>query len=126
MVELLETSNILRNATSKSLVIMDELGRGTSTKDGKSIAKAVLSYLQNINCRVFFSTHYQNLVSLNNGFSTGFMNICIKNNIVIFLYKLVNGICEDSNGIHVAKLAGVPEEILLQAEKYKQEFKSYK
>ncbi|WUR02643.1 DNA mismatch repair protein MSH6 [Vairimorpha necatrix] len=120
MVELNETCHILKNATNRSLVIMDELGRGTSTKDGECIARAVLKKLEEIKCRVLFSTHYHNLILMK--YSHGFMNTMIKGGRVVFLYKLKEGRCEDSNGVYVAKLAGVPEEIIKRAEVYKNKY----
>ncbi|KAK6089201.1 hypothetical protein P3W45_001828, partial [Vairimorpha bombi] len=126
MIELLETSNILKNATSKSFVIMDELGRGTSTRDGECIAFSVLNKLKTIGCRVLFSTHYHNLISDNLDYSLGYMDTRIQERDVIFLYKLVKGVCTDSNGIYVAKLAGVPDNVISLASSYKEEIRSSK
>ncbi|KAF9762263.1 DNA mismatch repair protein Msh6 [Nosema granulosis] len=112
MVELSEISTVLRFATEKSFVLVDELGRGTSVKDGKSIAKAVVEKLQEMQCRVLFSTHYHCLIR---DAALCYMDSKIVNNDLIFLYKLKEGECKDSNGIYVAKLAGVPNEIIKQA-----------
>lgn len=117
LVEMTETANILRSATEKSLVIMDEVGRGTSTEDGLSIAWAVSEYLlNNIKCRTLFATHYheltriehQNLVLL-------CMEVSQQGESVTFLRKVKVGASENSYGIHVAKLAGVPEQVIRRA-----------
>ena len=120
-VEMEETQNILRNATRNSLVIMDELGRGTSTKDGKVIAKTILSVLENrIKCRVLFTTHYHDIIEWcknekNIGLYYMESNVDEKTKDISFLYKFKKGICPESYGISVAKLAGLPESIINMA-----------
>ena len=117
-VEMEETKNILQNATINSLVIMDELGRGTSTNDGKIIAKTVLFIIENnIKCRTLFTTHYHDIIDWcknQNGIDLFFMdsNVDDKSKDITFLYKFKRGICPESFGISVAKLAGLPEEII--------------
>ncbi|CAO3601033.1 unnamed protein product [Absidia cylindrospora] len=121
MVELAETSKILHEATPRSMVILDELGRGTSTFDGYAIAYSVLHYLAtHVGCLTMFSTHYHTLCR---EFER---NPCIKNmhmgymmdedeHRVIFMYKLTNGICEKSFGMNVANMAGIPKPIIDKA-----------
>ena len=133
-VELSETSTILNNATKDSLVILDELGRGTSTFDGVAIASAVVDKLCNdIQCRTLFATHYHNLVEdyrRKDGISLGNMTCLLQNNessedtgkMVTFLYKLRGGSCDDSYGLNVARLARLPNEVLVQAKKKSDEF----
>ena len=119
MVEMNETAYILNNATKHSLVILDEIGRGTSTLDGVSIAWSVLCYLNNkISCRTLFATHYDELSHLTKKFT----NIVIKQmavkkwfNEVIFLYKLISGKSANSFGIYVAEMAGLPKEVINHA-----------
>lgn len=122
MVELYETSNILRNATKHSLVILDELGRGTSTFDGYAIAYSVIRYLaEKIKCRTLFSTHYymltEELLSHPN-IDMFHMKCVIDNSIseVIFLYKFVKGVCQKSYGLNVARMAGISQDIVESAE----------
>lgn len=121
MVEMSEVANILRNATSKSLLILDEIGRGTSTFDGLSIAWAVTEYISNkktIGAKTLFATHYHELTELE-GKIDGVNNYCIavKENgeDIIFLRKIVKGGADKSYGIQVAKLAGVPRAVLDRA-----------
>jgi DNA mismatch repair protein MutS len=121
LVEMTETANILKNATSKSLIIMDEIGRGTSTYDGLSIAWAVLEYIHNkkvLGEKTLFATHYHELTSLEN--KKGIKNLSIaiseENDRITFLHKIVEGASAKSYGIHVAELAGMPEELILYAE----------
>jgi DNA mismatch repair protein MutS len=117
MVEMTETANILNNATSKSLIILDEIGRGTSTFDGISIAWAVAEYLHdnpNSSARTLFATHYHELTELSltcKGIQN--YNVAVKEygGQVIFLRKIVKGSTDKSYGIHVAKLAGLPKEV---------------
>ena len=115
MVEMTEVANILRNATSKSLVILDEIGRGTSTFDGLSIAWAVVEYIADkdkCGAKTFFSTHYHELTELE-GQIDGIKNYCIsvkeQGDNIIFLRKIIRGGADKSYGIQVAALAGVPE-----------------
>ncbi len=123
MVEMMEVSNILKNATSSSLVILDEIGRGTSTYDGLSIAWAVAEYIADKNklgCKTLFATHYHELIDLANR-CDGIRNLSVavkeKGEDIIFLRKIVEGGTDESYGIHVAKLAGVPKQVLQRAYK---------
>lgn len=126
-VEVNETSAILRHATRHSLVLLDELGRGTSTHDGMSIAHAVVKELSTkIHCRTLFSTHYHHLVE---GFTSdpnvylGHMACMVENEneddptqeTIVFLYKFARGACPKSYGFNAAKLAGIPPEIIKRA-----------
>lgn len=123
-VELSETAKILNHCTDKSLVIIDELGRGTSTFDGVSIAEAVLHYLIEVkkSC-VLFSTHYNMICdtfSKNKNVGLFYLNCLVdeEKKVVTFLYKLVRGISPKSYGIHVAHMAGIPIEIIENASNY--------
>lgn len=117
LVEMTETANILRSATEKSLVIMDEVGRGTSTEDGLSIAWAVSEYLlNNIKCRTLFATHYHELTRIeHNKLVLLCMDVLEQGESVVFLRKVKVGASENSYGIHVAKLAGIPESVIKRA-----------
>ena len=117
LVEMTETANILRSATEKSLVIMDEVGRGTSTEDGLSIAWAVSEYLlNNIKCRTLFATHYHELTRIEHkNLVLLCMEVLEQGESVVFLRKVKVGASENSYGIHVAKLAGVPEKVINRA-----------
>ncbi len=122
MVEMDEAANIVNNATSNSLVILDEIGRGTSTYDGVSIAWALAEYLINfVKVRTMFATHYHELLALGESSSNLVTNLSIQvhedeeNEEVIFLRKIVEGGTNRSYGIHVAKLAGLPDEVLYRA-----------
>lgn len=117
LVEMMETANILRSATNKSLVIMDEVGRGTSTEDGLAIAQAVSEFLINdIKCKSFFATHYHELTRMEH---KSIKKLCLEiydeNGSLVFLRKVKEGITENSYGIHVAKLAGVPQSVIDRA-----------
>ena len=119
MVEMSEVSNILKNATNNSLLILDEIGRGTSTFDGLSIAWSVIEYIsKNLTSKTLFSTHYHELTELE-GLLDGVKNyqISVKeyNNSIIFLRKIIRGGANRSFGIEVASLAGLPEEVLNRA-----------
>lgn len=119
MVEMVEVANILKNATNKSLALLDEIGRGTSTFDGLSIAWAVMEHISNnMNMKTLFSTHYHELTELE-GVLEGVKNyrITVKefNDEVIFLRKIVRGGANKSFGIAVAKLAGLPSEVISRA-----------
>ncbi|HIY18038.1 MAG TPA: DNA mismatch repair protein MutS [Candidatus Blautia avistercoris] len=121
MVEMTEVANILRNATNKSLLILDEIGRGTSTFDGLSIAWAVIEHISNtklLGAKTLFATHYHELTELE-GKIPGVHNYCIavkeKGDDIVFLRKIVKGGADKSYGIQVAKLAGVPETVLSRA-----------
>jgi DNA mismatch repair protein MSH6 len=119
MVELSETSSILRDSTERSFIIIDELGRGTSTRDGECIARAVLEYLKRKNNHVLFSTHYHKIVGQSTGVSNGYMSSAIREGSIVFLYKLVDGVAMDSHGLYVARMAGVPESVVARAEEIK-------
>lgn len=121
MVEMWEVSNILKNATSKSLVLLDEVGRGTSTYDGLSIAWSVIEYItknESLRCKTLFATHYHELVKLE-GTIKGVKNysVAVKKNddSVIFLRKIIEGGADESYGIEVAKLAGLPNAVIERA-----------
>jgi len=117
LVEMNETAFILRNVTEKSLIIMDEVGRGTSTNDGLSIAWAVSEYLLSVKVKTLFATHYHELSLIKNEHMINLhLEIIEENNEIIFLKRVREGSSEKSYGIHVAKLAGVPETILKRAE----------
>src|SRR5690554_234756 len=122
MVEMNELSNILRHATADSLLILDEIGRGTSTFDGLSIAWAVLEYLWNperIGARALFATHYHELTVLEDNLpGVENLNIAVsrEDDRIIFLRKIIPGGSDESYGIEVARLAGLPEEILCRAD----------
>lgn len=118
LVEMTETALILRSATKKSLVIMDEVGRGTSTEDGLSIAWAVSEYLlNNIGCRTFFATHYHELTRMvHPSLQLLCLQVLEENNQIVFLKKIAYGATQNSYGIHVARLAGIPSPILERAE----------
>lgn len=117
LVEMTETANILRSATEKSLVIMDEVGRGTSTEDGLSIAWAVSEYLLNeIKCRTLFATHYHELTRMEHEkLKLLCMDVLQQGDTVTFLRRVKEGASENSFGIHVAKLAGVPDNVIRRA-----------
>lgn len=119
LVEMTETANILRSATSSSLVIMDEVGRGTSTEDGLSIAWAVSEYLlNNIKCRTLFATHYHELTRIENpSLILLCMEVAQQGETVTFLRKVKTGASENSFGIHVARLAGIPQVVIDRANK---------
>lgn len=122
-VELIETSLILSNCTEDSFLIIDELGRGTSTYDGSAIVYAVLNYLAHVKkCRLLFSTHYNFIITsfLNDpSISTGYMSYLLEQvngqDRVTFLYKLVEGVCPESFGLNVARLSMIPESVLSRA-----------
>jgi DNA mismatch repair protein MutS len=123
MVEMAETANILQNATNRSLIILDEIGRGTSTYDGLAIAYAVTEYLLTIQekkAKTLFATHYWELTELE-GKIPGIVNYNVAvqevENSIVFLHKIVKGGTDKSYGIHVAKLAGIPETVIKRAEK---------
>jgi len=116
MVEMVETANIINNATDKSLVILDEVGRGTSTYDGLALAWAITEYIATkLKCRTLFATHYHELTELAELFKNiKNCNVAVREwmDEVVFLHRIVPGGTDKSYGIHVAKLAGVPESIL--------------
>ncbi|HHD2753142.1 TPA: DNA mismatch repair protein MutS [Clostridium perfringens] len=121
MVEMWEVSNILKNATENSLVLLDEVGRGTSTYDGLSIAWSVIEYIcknKNLRCKTLFATHYHELTKLE-GEIHGVKNysVAVKevDNNIIFLRKIIEGGADQSYGIEVAKLAGIPDDVINRA-----------
>jgi len=121
MVEMTEVAEILRGATNKSLVILDEIGRGTSTFDGISIAKSVAEYINNkIGCKTLFATHYHELIALekeNEGIRNYSVAVTKKGDDIKFLHKIVEGGTDNSYGIEVAKLAGLPQKVISEAKK---------
>ena len=127
MVEMTEVANILRNATSRSLLILDEIGRGTSTFDGLSIAWAVVEHISNtkiLGAKTLFATHYHELTELE-GKIPGVNNYCIavkeRGDDIVFLRKIVQGGADKSYGIQVAKLAGVPDSVISRAKELVEE-----
>ncbi|MDO4321597.1 MAG: DNA mismatch repair protein MutS [Lachnospiraceae bacterium] len=130
MVEMTEVANILRNATKNSLLILDEIGRGTSTFDGLSIAWAVVEHISNtklLGAKTLFATHYHELTELE-GKLTGVNNYCIavkeKGDDIVFLRKIIKGGADKSYGIQVAKLAGVPDSVIERAKELAEELTS--
>ena len=130
MAEMTEVANILRNATSRSLLILDEIGRGTSTFDGLSIAWAVIEYISNtkiLGAKTLFATHYHELTELE-GKLAGVNNYCIavkeRGDDIVFLRKIVKGGADKSYGIQVAKLAGVPDVVIERAKELVEELVS--
>jgi DNA mismatch repair protein MutS len=118
MIEMTETANILHNATDRSLVILDEIGRGTSTFDGISIAWAVAEHLLKVGCKTLFATHYWELTELEEhhaGASNVHVAVQEAADRIVFLRKIVAGSTDKSYGIHVARLAGLPQPVLKRA-----------
>ena len=121
LVEMNETANILNNTTNKSLIILDEIGRGTSTYDGLSIAWAIIEFIHNnksSSAKTLFATHYHELVDLANSLNRAFnLNVNVKeiDDDVVFLRKIIEGGTDKSYGIYVAKMAGLPNEVILRA-----------
>ncbi len=125
MVEMSEVSNIINNATNRSLIILDEVGRGTATYDGMSIASAIIEYLSNhLHAKTLFSTHYHELTSLE-GKLSGVKNyrVMVKewDGNIVFLHKIARGSANKSFGIEVAKLAGLPDELISRAKQILEE-----
>jgi DNA mismatch repair protein MutS len=120
MVEMTEAANILNNASARSLVILDEIGRGTSTYDGVSLAWAITEYLHNqVGCRTLFATHYHELAQLADQLGgLRNYNVLVREwqEEIVFLHKIAPGSADKSYGIHVARLAGVPEDVLQRAQ----------
>ena len=130
MVEMTEVANILRNATKNSLLVLDEIGRGTSTFDGLSIAWAVIEHISStklLGAKTLFATHYHELTELE-GTMNGVNNYCIavkeQGDDIVFLRKIVKGGADKSYGIQVAKLAGVPESVIIRAKELVEELSS--
>jgi len=120
MVEMVETAYILHRASERSFVILDEIGRGTATFDGLSIAWAVVEYLHNVNCcRALFATHYHELTILDERLHALTLH-CMKvkefNEQIVFLHEVIEGAADRSYGIHVAKLAGLPNAVIHRSE----------
>ena len=122
MVEMLETANIMNQANANSLVLMDEVGRGTSTQDGLAIAHACVNYLaDNIGCLTLFATHYFELTELAEQHPKMFNQHLVTQEIdgqLLLLHKIAKGSTHRSFGLHVAKMAGVPQALLTQAKAY--------
>lgn len=118
MVEMTETANICHHATQRSLVILDEIGRGTSTLDGLSLAWAIAEHLAAVRCRCLFATHYHEITSLAERFeNVGNLNVTVRewNDQIVFLHRIVPGSTDRSYGIHVAKIAGLPDGVVTRA-----------
>ena len=119
MVEMSETANILHHATSNSLVILDEIGRGTSTFDGLSLAWSIVEHIhQQLGTKTLFATHYHELTELAQRLQRVFnLNVAVKeyNDQIVFLRQIVDGAADQSYGIQVARLAGVPQPVLARA-----------
>ena len=128
MVEMKEACNALRNATNNSLILFDELGRGTATFDGMSLAQAILEYVaKNIKCKTLFSTHYHELTRLEHEFlNVKNVHVAAKEegNMITFLHKVRSGPADKSYGIHVARLAKMPDELLNRAQNILNEYES--
>ena len=121
MVEMMEANNAILNATENSLILFDELGRGTATYDGIALAQAILEYINdNIKCKTLFSTHYHELTSLDSKYPS-IKNVHVAaeldNNNLVFLHKVKNGSIDKSYGIHVAALANMPDNLINRASK---------
>ena len=124
-IEMEETKNILENATKNSLIIMDELGRGTSTKDGQIIDKTVLHQIEHKEARCLFTTHYHDIIEWckkESKIRLSFMEAKIdeENKDIQFKYKFIDGVCPESSGIEVAKLAGLPQKVINIAKEVKE------
>jgi DNA mismatch repair protein MutS len=130
MVEMTEVAGLLKNATSRSLLILDEIGRGTSTYDGMAIARAVLEYAANprqLGAKTLFATHYHELSTIENELpNVKNYNIAVKKrgDRMIFLRKIVPGATDDSFGVEVAKLAGLPKSVVTRAREILAELES--
>jgi DNA mismatch repair protein MutS len=119
MVEMSETANILNNATTESLIVLDEIGRGTSTFDGLSLAWSIIEYIHNVvGAKTLFATHYHELTELAEKYDrVRNYNIAVREwrDQIVFLRKIVEGGCDKSYGIQVARLAGVPTPVIVRA-----------
>lgn len=119
MVEMMEANNAILNATADSLILFDELGRGTATYDGISLAQAILEYVNdNIKCKTLFSTHYHEITSLDQKYRSiknVHVDAILEDNKLVFLHKIKNGSIDKSYGIHVASLANMPESLIKRA-----------
>ena len=130
MVEMNEVAQILKYATKNSLIILDEVGRGTSTYDGMAIARAVMEYIQlKIKAKTLFATHYHELMAMENvleGVKNYSVAIKERGNDIVFLRRIVRGGTDRSYGVHVARLAGLPKKVLDRAEEFLKEYDSDK
>ena len=128
MVEMMEASRAIKNATKNSLILFDELGRGTATYDGMSLAEAILEYIANkIKCKTLFSTHYHELTDMENNLSNlknKHVSAVEENGEITFLHKVKDGSVDKSYGINVAKLAGLPKEVIDRANIILKEYES--
>jgi DNA mismatch repair protein MutS len=130
MVEMVETAHILAHSTRKSLIILDEIGRGTSTYDGIAIARAVVEHIHNhpqLGAKTLFATHYHELIALEEYLPrVRNYNVAVleQGGRVVFLHKIVPGGADKSYGIHVAQLAGIPKAVIHRAEQVLQELES--
>ena len=126
MVEMLETAHVLNNASEASLILVDELGRGTSTADGVSLAVAIMDYLRlNVGARTLFSTHYHELPPIMGPLkeiACYTMGIIEDNHQIAFTYQLQKGVAHKSYGLHVAKIAGIPDTVIQNAQHYLDQF----
>ena len=130
MIEMLETASILNQSTNRSLAILDEIGRGTSTYDGLAIATAIVEFIHNspsVSCKTLFATHYHEMTEISSYLS----RVCnLKVEVsedmddVIFLHKIIKGAANKSYGVHVAKLAGIPENVIIRASKILKSFEN--
>ena len=128
MVEMKEANEAITNATNNSLIIFDELGRGTATYDGLSLAQAIIEYIHNnIKCKTLFSTHYHELTKLEDHFEN-LKNVHVsaleENGNITFLHKIKNGSVDKSYGIHVAKLANLPKSLIKRANEILNDYES--
>ena len=128
MVEMIETANILNNSNDKSLVILDEVGRGTSTFDGLSIAWAIVEYIERTKALTLFATHYHELTNLAKSFQgIKNFNVAVRewNEQVIFLHNIIEGCADKSYGIYVARLAGLPESVIARSKNVLSHLENY-
>jgi DNA mismatch repair protein MutS len=130
MVEMSETANILNNATEKSLVILDEIGRGTSTYDGVAIAWSVVEYMQSrLKSKTLFATHYHELTEMKNqykGIENYNVRVLEQGEEILFTHKIIEGAADRSYGIYVAKIAGVPDRVISRSNEILKKFESQK
>ena len=128
MVEMKESAYALENATKNSLILFDELGRGTSTYDGMSLAGSIIDYIATkIRCKTLFSTHYHELTDMENklpGIHNVHVSIDETNGDITFLHKVMDGAVDKSYGINVAKLANLPHEVIKKANELLKEYES--
>ena len=121
MTEMVETANILHHATPRSLLVLDEIGRGTSTYDGLAIARAVIEYIHSrVHARTLFATHYHELTTLEEEFEevvNFHTSVAEENGSIVFLHQVVPGGSDRSYGIHVARLAGLPHSVTVRADR---------